>query len=205
MQEMARRMLGRMYEGEDCAAARALELVGERWSLLILRDALFRHFTRYSQFQSSLAIAPNILAKRLNTLVEAGILRTHALESRGQEYLLTEMGQSLKPVIVSLTRWGDHWIGPGRWTSCTSSAAQRSSTRSTVPPAAMTSTWRMFRPACDRVSRLNMGPMASDLRARYERRLLTHQQFDTRSDCSSADESAATTPGRCPTAWNRSL
>ncbi|MBB3733951.1 winged helix-turn-helix transcriptional regulator [Nonomuraea dietziae] len=110
---MARRMLGRMYEGEDCAAARALELVGERWSLLILRDALFRHFTRYSQFQSSLAIAPNILAKRLNTLVEAGILRTHALESRGQEYLLTEMGQSLKPVIVSLTRWGDHWIGPG--------------------------------------------------------------------------------------------
>ncbi|WP_344845859.1 helix-turn-helix domain-containing protein [Nonomuraea dietziae] len=102
-----------MYEGEDCAAARALELVGERWSLLILRDALFRHFTRYSQFQSSLAIAPNILAKRLNTLVEAGILRTHALESRGQEYLLTEMGQSLKPVIVSLTRWGDHWIGPG--------------------------------------------------------------------------------------------
>jgi DNA-binding HxlR family transcriptional regulator len=106
-------MLGRMYEGEDCAAARALELIGERWSLLILRDALFRHSTRYSQFQSSLAIAPNILARRLNTLVEAGIFRTQALEPRGQEYLLTEMGQALKPIIISLTRWGDQWIGPG--------------------------------------------------------------------------------------------
>jgi DNA-binding HxlR family transcriptional regulator len=108
-------MLGRMYEGEDCAAARALELVGERWSLLILRDALFRHSTRYSQFQSSLAIAPNILSRRLSTLVEAGIFRAHALDSRQghQEYLLTEMGQSLKPVIISLTRWGDQWIGPG--------------------------------------------------------------------------------------------
>lgn len=108
-------MLGRMYEGEDCAAARALELVGERWSLLILRDALFRHSTRFSQFQGSLAIAPNILAKRLSSLVEAGIFRTHALESRPghQEYLLTEMGQSLKPVIVALTRWGDRWVGPG--------------------------------------------------------------------------------------------
>lgn len=108
-------MLGRMYEGQDCAAARALELVGERWSLLIMRDALFQHFTRYSQFQSSLAIAPNILAKRLNTMVEAGIFRTQALESRPghQEYLLTEMGRTLKPVIVALTRWGDQWIGPG--------------------------------------------------------------------------------------------
>lgn len=108
-------MLGRTYEGEDCAAARALELVGERWTLLILRDAMFRHSTRYSQFRSSLAIAPNILAKRLSTLVEAGIFRTHAIESRPghQEYLLTEMGQTLKPVIIALTRWGDQWLGPG--------------------------------------------------------------------------------------------
>lgn len=108
-------MLGRTYEGEDCSAARALELVGERWSLLILRDALFRHYTRYSQFQSSLAIAPNILAKRLSTLVESGIFRTRAPETRPghQEYVLTEMGQSFKPVIIALTRWGDQWISPG--------------------------------------------------------------------------------------------
>uniref|UniRef100_UPI003F49816F winged helix-turn-helix transcriptional regulator n=1 Tax=Nonomuraea bangladeshensis TaxID=404385 RepID=UPI003F49816F len=108
-------MLGRMYDGENCAAARALELIGERWTLLILRDALFRHYTRYSEFRNSLAIAPNILAKRLNTLVEVGIFHTRAQQGRPgqQEYVLTEMGETLKPVIIALTRWGDQWTGPG--------------------------------------------------------------------------------------------
>ena len=101
-------MLGRLYEAEDCSAARALELVGERWTLLILRDAMFRHHTRFSQFQSELAIAPNILAKRLATLVAAGIF-----EVERQEYLLTERGRSLLPVLVALTRWGDRWISAG--------------------------------------------------------------------------------------------
>ncbi len=107
-------MLGRLYETEDCSAARALELVGERWTLLILRDALFRGFTRFSQFQASLAIAPNILTKRLAALVDAGIL---AVPDGAQEYLLTDSGQSLKPVVVALTRWGDRWVrnGPARF------------------------------------------------------------------------------------------
>jgi DNA-binding HxlR family transcriptional regulator len=103
-------MLGRFYETEDCSAARALELVGERWTLLILRDAMFAHYTRFSQFQTNLAIAPNILTKRLTVLVEAGILE---VPDGRQEYVLTEMGQTLKPVVVALTRWGDRWLGAG--------------------------------------------------------------------------------------------
>jgi DNA-binding HxlR family transcriptional regulator len=102
-------MLGRFYEGEDCSAARALELVGERWSLLILRDAMFRGFSRFSEFERSLDIAPNILAKRLHVFVEAGIM-----ESRPSgEYRLTAKGLDLKPVVIALTAWGDKWVGPG--------------------------------------------------------------------------------------------
>lgn len=108
-------MLGRLYEKQDCSAARALELVGERWTLLILRDALFRHYTRFSQFQKSLAIAPNILTKRLNDLVDNEILQTRTTAERSDhhEYALTEMGHALKPVIIALTIWGDRWVRPG--------------------------------------------------------------------------------------------
>ena len=67
-------MLGRLYENQDCSAARALELVGERWSLLILRDAMFRGSTRFSEFQKSLGVATNILAKRLEGLVQGGLM-----------------------------------------------------------------------------------------------------------------------------------
>ena len=64
-------MLGRLYENQECSATRTLELVGERWSLLILRDAMFRNFTRFSQFQKSLGIATNVLTRRLEGFVEA--------------------------------------------------------------------------------------------------------------------------------------
>jgi DNA-binding HxlR family transcriptional regulator len=102
-------MLGHLYEKQDCSAARALEVVGERWSLLILRDAMFRRYTRFSEFARSLEVAPNILAKRLAGFVEAGIM-----ESRQDgEYHLTEKGLDLKPTIIALTAWGDKWIGPG--------------------------------------------------------------------------------------------
>lgn len=102
-------MLGHLYEKQDCSAARALELVGERWSLLILRDAMFRGFTRYSEFGKSLEIAPNILAKRLAGFVEAGIMTLGA----DGAYQLTEMGLAFKPVIMALTAWGDTWVRPG--------------------------------------------------------------------------------------------
>ncbi|MGW4243933.1 winged helix-turn-helix transcriptional regulator [Nocardia sp. NPDC004722] len=104
-------MLGRMYEGEVCSAARALEVVGERWSLLIVRNAMFAGMTRFTEFQRGLGIAPNILTKRLAEFVEVGIF-----EQRGApghtEYALTEKGLDLKPVILALTAWGDRYAAP---------------------------------------------------------------------------------------------
>jgi DNA-binding HxlR family transcriptional regulator len=108
-------MLGRLYENQDCSAARTLELVGERWSLLILRDAMFRNYTRFSQFQKSLGIATNILAKRLEGFVAAGLMEHRQPGASGEqaEYLLTQKGLELKPVIIALTEWGDKWLKPG--------------------------------------------------------------------------------------------
>ena len=108
-------MLGRRYENQDCSAARTLELVGERWSLLILRDAMFRHYTRFSQFQKSLGIATNILATRLEGFVADGLMEHRQSGSSGEqaEYVLTQKGLELKPVIIALTEWGDKWVQPG--------------------------------------------------------------------------------------------
>ncbi len=108
-------MLGRLYEGQQCSAAWTLELVGERWSLLILRDALFVGSTRFSQFQKSLGIATNILAKRLDGFVEVGLMeRRQSGTGRDQtEYVVTEKAIELKTVIMALTQWGDKWIQPG--------------------------------------------------------------------------------------------
>jgi len=109
------RMLGRLYESQDCSAARTLELVGERWSLLILRDAMFGGSTRFSQFQKSLGIATNILAKRLEGFVESGLMERRQPEASGEqaEYLMTEKGLELKLVLIALTEWGDQWLQPG--------------------------------------------------------------------------------------------
>ena len=108
-------MLGRLYEGQDCAAASTLEIVGERWSLLILRDALFKDYTHFSDFEKSLGIAANILARRLEAFVAAGIMKAVPALSHSNhyEYVLTEKGQDFKPVIVALTAWGDKWLSPG--------------------------------------------------------------------------------------------
>lgn len=108
-------MLGNTYPGQACSAARALEIVGERWTLLILRDAMFRDYVRYSQFAESLGIATNILAKRLDGLVGSGLMEVRRPTARADhvEYHLTRKGLELKPVIVALTEWGDRWLGPG--------------------------------------------------------------------------------------------
>jgi DNA-binding HxlR family transcriptional regulator len=106
-------MLGNLYANQDCSAAGALEFVGERWSLLILRDAMFRGFTRFSQFQKSLGVATNILGKRLDKFVEHGLMERRQVEGQPPEYLLTRMGLELKPVLVALTAWGDRWLAPG--------------------------------------------------------------------------------------------
>jgi DNA-binding HxlR family transcriptional regulator len=105
-------MLGRTYDGEVCSAARALELAGERWSLLILRNAAFAGMTRFNQFQESLRLAPNILAARLEHFVDEGLMSVSPGPRGRPEYRLTDKGLDFKPVIAALSEWGDRWAAP---------------------------------------------------------------------------------------------
>jgi DNA-binding HxlR family transcriptional regulator len=106
-------MLPADYESQNCSIARALELVGERWTILILRDA-FLGTRRFDEFQRSLGIARNVLQSRLERLVEAGILRREPYQERPRrfEYRLTAKGVDLWPVIVALLKWGDRHAAP---------------------------------------------------------------------------------------------
>jgi DNA-binding HxlR family transcriptional regulator len=97
----------------QCPIARSLERVGEWWSMLILRDAL-HGLTRFDEFQKSLGIAPNMLTRRLNALVEAGLLERRRYSERPprDDYVLTERGRDFQPVIVSLLAWGNRHFAP---------------------------------------------------------------------------------------------
>ncbi|MFI6595315.1 winged helix-turn-helix transcriptional regulator [Nonomuraea sp. NPDC050536] len=108
-------MLGKSYDTQVCSIARSLEVIGERWSLLIVRDALFAGATRYSDFQRSLGIATNVLQSRLDGFVQAGIMRRHKYSEQPElyEYLLTDKGRALVPALVALTEWGDQWATDG--------------------------------------------------------------------------------------------
>ncbi|MGW4773609.1 winged helix-turn-helix transcriptional regulator [Nocardia sp. NPDC004278] len=108
-------MLGKTYDSQVCSIARALEVIGERWSLLIIRDAVFGGSTRYNDFQRSLGVATNILKTRLNGFVEAGIMvrRKYSEQPDLYEYLLTDKGRALAPALVALTEWGDEWATDG--------------------------------------------------------------------------------------------
>src|SRR3954465_322390 len=107
-------MLGKAYDNEVCSIARALEVVGERWSLLILRNALFAGSTRYTDFQRSLGVASNILQSRLNGFVDAGLMHRHRYSEQPElhEYLLTEKGRGFAPALIALTEWGDRFAAP---------------------------------------------------------------------------------------------
>jgi DNA-binding HxlR family transcriptional regulator len=100
-------MLGRTYETQVCSISRALEVFGERWTLLILRNALFADATRFADHQRALGIATNVLATRLDRLVEADVLRRE-----GDRYLLTARGRDIATALVALTEWGDRWAAP---------------------------------------------------------------------------------------------
>ena len=108
-------MLGRTYDSQVCSVAGTLELIGERWTLLIVRDA-FMGARRFEEFQRRTGVARNVLAARLNLLVEEGILRKVAYQEHPPryEYRLTRKGVDLWPVIVSLLQWGDRYVYPGR-------------------------------------------------------------------------------------------
>src|SRR5919206_4181676 len=106
---MQRKSFGNM----QCPIARSLERVGEWWSILILRDA-FHGLTRFDQFQKSLEIAPNILTRRLNALVEAGLLERRRYSERPprDEYVLTERGRDFRPVLLAFMAWGNRHLAP---------------------------------------------------------------------------------------------
>ena len=103
--------LPRKYETQACALARALEVVGERWTLLIVRDA-FLGLRRFEQFQESLGIARNVLTERLNRLVEEGILERVRYSERPErfEYRLTQKGRDLQIALTGLVQWGDKYL-----------------------------------------------------------------------------------------------
>ena len=96
-----------------CPIARSLERVGEWWSMLILRDAL-HGFTRFDQFQKSLGIAPNMLTRRLDGLVRAGLLerRRYSEHPPRFEYVPTERGRDFRPVLIALLSWGNKHFAP---------------------------------------------------------------------------------------------
>ena len=106
-------MLNRDYSGQDCSIARALEIVGERWTLLIVRDALLG-LRRFDEFQENLGIARNVLTDRLNRLVDEGILERVRYSERPErfEYHLTQKGYDLDVAIAGLRQWGDKYVSP---------------------------------------------------------------------------------------------
>jgi DNA-binding HxlR family transcriptional regulator len=104
-------VLHRNYEGQVCSIARTLELVGERWTLLIVRD-LFLGLTRFDEFLESLGIASNVLTDRLNRLVDEGIVERVRYNERPERfaYRLTAKGRELRLVLLALMQWGDRHI-----------------------------------------------------------------------------------------------
>ena len=106
-------MLPRIYEHQVCSIARSLELIGDRWTLLIVRDA-FRGVRRFDDFRAGLGLAHNVLSDRLSRLTEAGVFERRRYQERPDryDYHLTEQGRDLWPVLMSLLFWGDSYLAP---------------------------------------------------------------------------------------------
>ena len=98
------------FENDDCPIARSLDAIGDWWSMLIIREALFG-VSRFSEFQKKLGLAKNILTVRLRGLVDQGILKTAPASdgSAYQEYLLTPKGRGVFPVLVALRQWSEEF------------------------------------------------------------------------------------------------
>ena len=110
-------MRHKSFDTMQCPIARGLERVGEWWTILILRDA-FRGLRRFDEFRDSLGIAPTMLTKRLNSLVEVGLLarRPYSEHPPRDEYVLTEMGKDFRPVLLAMMAFGNRHFPPDRQT-----------------------------------------------------------------------------------------
>ena len=104
-------MLKREYQGQNCSIARALEIVGERWTLLIIRD-VFLGIRRFDELQEILGVARNVLTDRLNRLVDQGVLERVPYSQRPTryEYRLTAKGRDLNIALSGLRQWGDTYL-----------------------------------------------------------------------------------------------
>ena len=101
--------MAKSYDIPDCPVARTLDLIGERWTLLLLRDLLLQGPRRFLDFQASLpGVAPNILSARLKALEDSGLVRRQLYSERPPrlEYLLTDKGKSLGPIVKAMRDWG---------------------------------------------------------------------------------------------------
>jgi DNA-binding HxlR family transcriptional regulator len=100
------------FEKAECPVARSLDVIGDWWSLLIVRDALMGK-RRFGEFQKNLGCAKNILTVRLRSLVEHGVLKTAPASdgSAYQEYVLTPKGRALSPVLIALRQWSEEFAG----------------------------------------------------------------------------------------------
>ncbi|MET0273691.1 MAG: helix-turn-helix domain-containing protein [Phenylobacterium sp.] len=99
---------------QSCSVARSVSVIGDRWTLMILRD-LFLGIRRFEDFERRLGISRSIIADRLKLLVDEGVLRREAYQARPprHEYRLTDKGLALHPVIMAIVHWGDvHYAGP---------------------------------------------------------------------------------------------
>ncbi|MGH9134806.1 MAG: winged helix-turn-helix transcriptional regulator [Ilumatobacteraceae bacterium] len=104
-------MRRKRLDGMDCSIAKALDVVGDPWTMLILRDALLG-VRRFESFSTRLAIPRATLSARLDDLCERDVLerRSYAARPGRVEYVLTEKGRALRPVVVTLMQWGDQWM-----------------------------------------------------------------------------------------------
>jgi DNA-binding HxlR family transcriptional regulator len=105
--------MSKTYDIHDCPLARTLDLIGERWSILLLRDLLLLGPRRFQDFQESLpGVAPNTLSARLKTLEENGLVFRQLYNEHPPrlEYVLTDKGKSLGPVVKAIRDWGDKHI-----------------------------------------------------------------------------------------------
>ncbi len=107
-------MLHRDYPALDCSVAKALEVIGERWSLLIVRSVMHGN-RRFGEMQGSLGIARNVLSARLQRLIDEEILERRAYQESPPryEYFLTEKGLDLWPALIALLHWGDRYSPSG--------------------------------------------------------------------------------------------